>query len=137
MADPFDNTGVFKLHPTSVLMALIPDRGRADHVIGALRAGGVQLDKVKVLHGEDGLRILDRRGDYHGVWARLQRLRQKLTYYDGILGLYAEGLTAGEFLIYVPTAPEGRREISQMLAGGRAHGVYYFGSGTVESLSGP
>lgn len=76
MTDPFDNDGKFLVNPDRVLMALLPDRRRAELVIDALRAAGHPLDRVKVLHGEAGARVLDRRGEYHGFFARLQRWRQ-------------------------------------------------------------
>jgi hypothetical protein len=136
VTDPFDNDGKFLVHPDRVLMALIPDRQRAEFVLEALRAAGHPLDRVKVLHGEGGARVLDRRGEHHGLFARLHRWWQKFTYYQTVLGLFAAGLKAGEFLIYLPTEREYRQKVGQLLVSRQAHAVHYFGFGTVETLSG-
>ena len=136
MTDPFDNDGKFLVTPDRVLMALIPDRQRADLVLEALRAAGHPLDRVKVLHGEGGARVLDRRGEYHGPFARLHRWRQKFTYNQTVLGLFTAGLKQGEFVIYIPTEREDRQKVGQLLVSRQAHAVHYFGYGTVETLSG-
>jgi hypothetical protein len=136
VTDPFDNDGKFLVNPDRVLMALIPDRQRAELVIDALRAAGHPLDRIKVLHGEEGARVLDRGGEYHGFFARLQRWRQKFTYYQTVLGLFTVGLKRGEFLIYLPTEREDRQQVGQLLVSRQAHAVHYFGFGTVETLSG-
>ena len=136
MADPFDNKGKFLVNPDRVLMALIPDRRRAEFVIDTLSADGYSRERIKVLHGEEGARVLDLRGQYHGRFARLQRWRQKFTYYQTVLGLYAAGLKRGEFVIYIPTEREDRQRVGHILVSQQAHGVHYFGYGTVETLSG-
>ena len=136
MADPFDNKGEFIVHPDRVLMALIPDRRRAELVIDALSTDGYSREDIKVLHGAEGARVLDRGGEHHGLVARLQRWRQKFTYYQTVLGLYTAGLNRGEFVIYIPTEREDRQRVGSILVSQQAHGVHYFGYGTVETLSG-
>ena len=136
MTDPFDNDGKFLVSPDRVLMALIPDRQRAELVIDGLRAAGHPLDGVKVLHGEEGAWVLDRRGEYHGFFARVHRWRQKFTYYQTVLGLFTEGLKNGEFLIYIPTERDDRQQVGHLLVSRQAHAVHYFGFGAVETLSG-
>ena len=137
MADPFDVADHFVVRPTNVLMALLPGREQTDRVLAALHGAGGRFTGVKVMHGNRGLRILDWRGEHHGFRARLQRRFQKLTYDDAILGLYSGGLRAGEFLLYIPAAPQDRTFLSDLVRREQAHGVYYFGFSTAEELSAP
>ncbi|WP_432990667.1 hypothetical protein [Dactylosporangium sp. CA-233914] len=137
MADPFDVADVFVVRPTNVLMALLPGREQTDRVLTALLGAGDRFAGVKVMHGDRGLRILDWHGEHHGFLAGLKRRFQKMTYDDAILGLYSGGLKAGEFLLYVPAAPQDRSFLSEILRREQAHGVYYFGYSTAEELSAP
>ena len=137
MAIVEDNVDVFQVHPTYAVAALMPDRDAVDKVIDTLDAAGDDQGAVEVMHGAEGLRILDQRGRQHGAKAWLHRLVQSWTYYEQILGLYSEGLSRGEFLVVVPSSPQTRQRIGQFLVAQRGHGVYYFGFGTVESLTGP
>jgi hypothetical protein len=137
MTQPEDNVDVFEAHPTYAVAGILPDRSRVDEVLEALRPARDGVSDVEIMHGADGVRILDRRGATHGVGARLRRLLQNWTYYEQILLLYTDALNRGEFLIVIPTAPQSRHLVGGLLQAHRGHAVYYFGFNTVESISGP
>jgi len=131
-----DNVDRFMVHPTYAMAALLPDREHVDRLIKAL-SGGIDAGTViEVLHGQAGLRILDRRGTGHGLSAWFRRLLQNWTYYEQILGLYSEGLIGGDFLAVVPCGPGERREIAAAAISHGGHSLYYFGFDTVESILG-
>jgi hypothetical protein len=127
-----DNVDQFQVHPTYALAAMLPDRERVDRVIEAL--SGASDEVVQILHGAEGLRILDQRGTKHGRLAWFHRLLQEWTYYEEILGLYSEGLTRGEFLTVIPCDPDDRHQVAVAAAANGGRSLYYFGFGTVESL---
>ncbi|WP_127504628.1 hypothetical protein [Actinoplanes solisilvae] len=131
-----DNIDRFEVHPTYALTALLPDRERVDGLTAALAVDLDDDEVVEVIHGDEGLRILDQRGVRHGFSARLTRLMQDWTYYREILEVYTEGLTDGEFLAVIPCAPDQRLEVALTVEsfGGRL--IYYYGYGTVESIIG-
>ncbi len=132
-----DNVDKFEVHPTYAVAAVLPDRKSVDDAIRALDADGHDGDVIEVMHGEEGLRILDQRGSRHGVTGWLHRLLQNWTYYEQILGLYSEALTHGEFLVVMPAAPDDRYPIARTLIAHGGHGMYYFGFNSVESLTAP
>ena len=117
MATVDDNVDQFQIHPTYALAALLPDRDHLDRMLADLPTADTDTDTdnagagavVQVMHGAEGLRILDQRGTGHGRLAWFHRLLQNWTYYEQILGLYTEGLTGGEFLAVIPCAPDDRR----------------------------
>jgi hypothetical protein len=128
-----DNIDHFLAHPTYALAALMPDREHVDRLLGSLPTPPGATPPVQVLHGEEGLRILDQRGNAHGRLAWFHRLLQNWTYYEQILGLYSEGLGRGEYLVVIPCAPEERHTTAQAVTAGGGHSLYYFGFETVES----
>jgi len=131
-----DNVDRFLVHPTYALAALLPDREHVDWMIEALSSGVESGVLVQVMHGQDGLRILDQRGTGHGLSGWFHRLLQNWTYYEQILGLYNEGLTGGEFLAVIPCGPDERRRIASAALSYGGHTLYYFGFDTVESVLG-
>lgn len=129
-----DNIDHFDVHPVYALTALLPDRARVDRLIDAL---AVELDDdevVEVIHGDEGLRILDQQGLRHGLSARLRRLLQNWTYYKDILAGYSEALTDGEFLTIIPCPPGLRLEIAATVESLGGRRIYYYGYETVESI---
>ena len=136
MATVDDNVDQFRIHPTYALAALLPDRDHLDRMLADLpTADTADTDAVvQVMHGAEGLRILDQRGTAHGRLAWFHRLLQNWTYYEQILGLYTEGLTGGEFLAVIPCAPDDRRRTAATVAAHGGRSLYYFGFNTVESV---
>jgi hypothetical protein len=95
------------------IMAALPSRASRRGVVG-------------VLHGADGLHILD--PEPHGSGQRAAGSGIKL---------YDEGLRKGELMMVIPASYPGRVTIGRLMAGNGGHAVFYFGVGHVESLTGP
>ena len=131
-----DNVDRVLVHPTYATAALLPDREHVDRLIRTVSGGIDAGTVVEVLHGQAGLRILDRRGTGHGLSAWFRRLLQNWTYYEQILSLYSEGLAHGAFLAVIPCGPGERREIGAAATSNGGRNLYYFGFGTVESIPG-
>jgi hypothetical protein len=103
--------------------------------MAALPGLGVDAAVVGVLHGADGLRILD--PEPHGIGARVRKFFESWGYQAEIIKLFDEGLRKGESLVVVPTDDAGRDEIARLMVANGGHAVYYFGVGHVESLTAP
>ncbi|GAA0526830.1 hypothetical protein GCM10010172_04230 [Paractinoplanes ferrugineus] len=129
-----DNIDQFVIHPTYALAGLLPDQEHADRVLEALSTALDADVEVQLLHGEEGLRILDQGGSGHGRTAWFHRLLQNWTYYEQILGIYSEGLRRGELLTVIPCALDVRRQVAATMVPHGAHRLYYFGYDTVESM---
>jgi hypothetical protein len=134
MPDISDNVDRFTPHPTYALAFMLPDRARVDRLL-AVVGEDVAEDVVELLHGAEGLRILDQRGQRHGRSAWLHRLLQQWTYYEQILIRFNERLTRGDFLVIIPCPPEQRHRFASAAAAHGAHDVYYFGFNTVETIT--
>jgi hypothetical protein len=137
MASVTDNADAFQVHPTYALAVLLPDRQHTDRLIESLQAYFEDDEVIQVLHGPEGLSILDHRGSRHGLPAWFHRLLQNWTYYEQILGLYGERLSKGDFLMVIPCAPEQHQAVASLAVAQGARGAYYFGFETVESVTGP
>ncbi len=136
MTSPRENATEFRAHPVDAVAALLPDRTRAEQAVEALRAAGVDVTDVELLHGTAGVAILDQGGTHHGRKAHLIRLLQKWTYYEQTLSLYTIGMRDGETLIVIPATEERSAGIATLLAPQGARAMHYFGLDRVEELTG-
>jgi hypothetical protein len=125
--------------PVSVICTA-SDAAGLDRIINALERGGYGNEIVNVLHGEEGLRIVDADGEYSGPFGQLMRSFQKFT--TGVdertLNAMQETLEHGGYIITVTTdgSEEERDAIHALMrqAGGRH--IFYNGSTMIELLSG-
>ena len=99
-----------------------------------LAALGPDVSAVEVLCGEQGARILDEHGRYHGLRARIVRAFQRLGYDETTLAIYDEALRKGDLLLHVPAQPPERRRIVELLQRHHVHDVGYFAPGTFEQF---
>ena len=129
-----DNVDEFRVRPVNAVCGLVPD---ASVVIAALRERDVEIAEVIVLHGPEGVRILDQDGTRHGWHARFIRFFQNWGFDDAVLNLYDEGLRKGESVMAIPSTPEDRADLARLLSDFQGHALIYFGERTAESLSGP
>ena len=134
---PQDDVDEFRHRPVNELAALLPDEPAVDAVMKDLQTAKVDVSTVRVLHGEEGARILDPTGAEHGFATRIVRWLQTRGYDRNILDVYEEALDNGEALITVPCAQADSRHLARLMLPHGAHGVIYFGPGTAETLTAP
>jgi hypothetical protein len=134
---PMDNIDMFLRRPVDAVAALLPDEQRAHAAVAELGEGGIDVAGVLLLHGAEGVRIFDRSGEGHGKRSRILRLLQGWGYDAGVMDLYDEGLRKGQSLIVVPSSYGNRIGIGEVFEEHGGHAVSYFGSGRMESLTGP
>ena len=134
---PADNVDQFLDRPRNAVSSLVPDQQHADAVLGALGASGVDTSTVVVLHGPEGVRILDSDGTQHGWHAKAIRFFQNWGYDDAVLNLYDEGLRKGESVMVIPSTPDAKATVADLLRRHQGHALHYFGLSSAESLSGP
>ena len=134
---PQDNVDEFRHRPVNELAALLPDEPAVDAVMKDLQTAKVDVSTVRVLHGEEGARILDPTGAEHGFATRIVRWLQTRGYDRNIPDVYEEALDNGEALITVPCAQADSRHLARLMLPHGAHGVIYFGPGTAETLTAP
>jgi hypothetical protein len=124
----------FYHRPTYHVVGLLTDQSQIPAISAELRSAGVDVAEVEILCGEQGARILDEHGCYHGLRARVVRTLQRFGYDEETLELYDEALRNGDLLLRVPVRPDGRRGIVGLLQRHQVHDVGYFGRGTFEQF---
>jgi hypothetical protein len=134
---PQINVDTFRHKPVHEISALVPDERSTIAICEDLQKVGVDLTQVQLLRGEEGSRILDKRGTRHGYTARLLRVLQNLGIDENALDVYDEGLRKGEALITIPCASESARDIAYLLQHRGGHAMIYWSKFSRELLSAP
>jgi hypothetical protein len=124
-------------HLGNAVIGVLPAVERVDEFIGALRATGREVGNVRILRGDDGLKILDSTGRSHGLLARFARVIESLGYDQETFSLFNEGLNKGESVVAVPASPNDCRHIGELIVHHNGHAVFYFGYSSAISLTGP
>jgi hypothetical protein len=132
--EPQINADHFYHRPTYHVVGLLTDKSQIPAISAELQSAGVDLAGVEILCGEQGARILDKDGRYHGLRGRVVRSLQRLGYDQETLEIYDEALRDGDLLLHVP-AHHHRRQIAALLQRHQVHDVGYFGPGTFEQFS--
>ena len=132
MNEPQVNVDHFYHRPTFRVVGLLSERSEIPALSGDLATAGVDVSAVEILCGEQGARILDAHGRYHGLRARIVRAFQQLGYDGTTLAIYDEALGHGELVLHVPASPADRSRIAALLQRHHVHDVDYFGPGTFE-----
>ena len=134
MNEPQINVDHFYHRPTYHVVGLLTDKSEIPSISTELQAAGVDVAAVEILCGEQGARILDANGRYHGLRGRVVRTLQRLGYDETTLDIYDEALKDGDLLLHVPARPEDRYRIAALLQRHQVHDVGCFGPGTFEQF---
>jgi len=134
MNEPQINVDHFYHRPIYHVVGLLTEKSEIPALSSELAAAGVDVSAVEILCGEQGVRILDAHGRYHGLRARIVRAFQQLGYDETTLAIYDEALRDGEFVLHVPARPADRGRIAALLQRHQVHDVGYFGPGTFEQF---
>jgi hypothetical protein len=135
--EPQINVDHFYHRPTYHVVGLLSEQSEVPAISRELAPAGIDVAAVEILCGEQGARILDAHGRYHGLRARVVRAFQDLGYDAQTLAIYDEALRHGDLLLHVPARPADRYRIAALLQRHGVHDVGYFGPGTFEQFSIP
>lgn len=96
---------------------------------GALRAHGVDPDTVKAVQGEEGVDIIDRSGEEHGMLANLKRFFPMMNNHVlANMGAIEEVLEAGGYAISIPAEDEDTaNELADIFRAHGAQNILWFG----------
>jgi len=94
--EPQINVDHFYHRPTYHVVGLLTDKPQIPAISTELQAAGVDIAAVEILCGEQGARILDADGRYHGLRGRVVRTLQRLGYDETTLDIYDEALKDGD-----------------------------------------
>ena len=84
---------------------------------------GSDVAAVEILGGEQGARVLDEYGRYHGLRARIVRTLQGFGYDGTTLAIYDEALRKGDLLL-----------LAALLQRHGVHDMGYFGPGRFQQI---
>lgn len=136
MSEPTVNVGPFR-RPVHEVAALLPDRPAVDQVLHDLRKADIDVSEVRILHGDEGARILDHTGAEHGGVTRLARFFQNLELHPEHPRGVRRRLRKQEALISVPCTDDKRYMVGMLLLERGGHAIIYFDPGTAETLTQP
>ena len=80
MNEPQVNVDHFYHRPVYNVVGLLTEKSEVPAISSELESTGVDVAAVKILCGEQGARILDEYGRYHGLRARIVRTLQGFGY---------------------------------------------------------
>ena len=83
MNEPQVNVDHFCHRPVYNVVGLLTEKAEIPPISSDLRSAGVDVAAVEILCGEQGARILDEDGRYHGLQGRVVRTLQRMGY-DGM-----------------------------------------------------
>jgi len=132
--EPQINVDHFYHRPIYHVVGLLTENSEIPAISGELEAAGVDVTAVEILCGEQGARVLDEHGRYHGLRGRIVRAFQRLGYDAATLAIYDEALRRGDLLLQVPVRPADRRRVVALLQRHDVHDLGYFGPGTFEQF---
>ena len=116
------------------MVGLLTDKSEIPAISSELESAGVDVAVVEILCGEQGARILDEDGRYHGLRGRVVRTLQRMGYDGTTLAIYDEALRNDDLLLHVPVRPKDRSRIAALLQRHAVHDLGYFGPGTFEQF---
>ena len=134
MNEPQINVDHLSHRPTYHVVGLLTDKSEIPAISTELQSADVDIAAVEILCGEQGARILDDHGRYHGLRGRIVRTFQRLGYDETTLEIYDEALRKGDLLLQVPVIPAERRRMVALLQHHHVHDLGYFGPGTFEQF---
>ena len=112
MNEPQINVDHFYHRPVCHAVGLLTEKSQISAISTDLASAGVDVAAVEILCGEQGARILDEHGRYHGLRGRTVRALQRLGYDETTLEIYDEALRKGDLLLQVPATPAERRIVA-------------------------
>jgi hypothetical protein len=134
MNEPQINVDHFYHRPVYNVVGLLTEKSEIPAITSELDSAGVDVAAVEILCGEQGARILDEDGRYHGLRGRVVRTLQRFGYDGTTLAIYDEALRDGDLLLHVPVRPKDRSHIAALLQRHQVHDLGYFGPGTFEQF---
>jgi hypothetical protein len=125
----------FIINPTDYLFGIIDDPEAAETVLTALVSAGFNPDRVRVFHGEQGVRQIDATGAEHGRLARLIRWRQNTTPARPHAERYEQAVRDGHCVIAVHASDqESRTQARQIMKQHGGHFINFYGRWVIYSL---
>ena len=125
---PHRNEPMSYRYPMQRLVAVLDDDAAVEGALQELGRTGIDLSTVHVLSGREGAALLDRRGEGHGLTARLLRLLQWTSAENDMLDVHDQALRDGGHVLYVPVRGEDRKEqVAEGLRAAGGHHLVYFG----------
>ncbi|HJU89568.1 MAG TPA: hypothetical protein VJ672_09255 [Gemmatimonadaceae bacterium] len=124
-----------RLFPYNAVVGVIDDTAQLESAVQALDANGFGEDKVSVLSGEAGVRMIDAKGQRKGLLARIFRVIDALGTEREHTARHVKALEDGHFIVVVDAPDEAAiSRARDTLAAHGGHFINYYGRWTEEDL---
>lgn len=132
----FNSSDDFMLNPTQRFIALFENYDLLQDFLSKIE-GQIPSSDIKFLHGETGRKILDAKGEDHGLWGKMIRGFQNiLEVQKNYVHYVDQQLQQGAYAVSVPSDKH-QEEMAQRLQDAGAHFIVYFGRGALVDYSVP
>lgn len=124
-------------YPTNRLTCYFETKDRFDAALRTLADAGFDVDDIHVLHGSEGVDILDIDGSRHGTLARISRLMHTVMSDTETheMELMREHLEQGHIVIAVPAAHDDAREqVRRIMHDNDGHHITFFSRFYIENV---
>ena len=97
------------------MVGLLTDKSQIPAISSDLQSAEIDVAVTEILRGEQGARILDHDGRYHGLRARIVRALQRFGSDGTTLAIYDEARRDGDLLPHVSVRHADRQRIAALL----------------------
>ncbi len=134
---PFDRQHQLP-YPTDHTVCFINKFSDVENLLQSLEDSNIGMDHVDLLYGQEGLEMVDLKGDYHSFYEKCVRMAQKF-WGSGewvFFEIADEEIRQGHYLVVVATKDEDVKDIVvDLMRKNNAHDIKYFNTMFVEHFS--
>ena len=131
------NTDHMMTYPTNRLTCYFENINDFQNAMRDFAKAGFGISDIQVLHGQEGVEILDIDGSRHGTLARISRLIQTVMAKSEVqeFELMRDHLQQGHIVIAVPASEQQERELAQnIMHDNNGHHITFFARFYVEII---
>lgn len=125
-------------YPTDHTVCFINKFSDVENLLQSLEDSNIGMDQVDLLYGQEGLEMVDLKGDYHSFYEKCVRMAQKF-WGSGewvFFEIADEEIRQGHYLVVVATKDEDVKDVVvDLMRKNNAHDIKYFNTMFVEHFS--
>lgn len=125
-------------YPTDHTVCFLNSFDDVENLLSDFEGSGIDIDHVDLLYGQEGLEMIDLKGDCHSFYEKLVRIAQRF-WGSGewvFFEIADDEMRKGHYLIVVATPDENMKQnIVDLMRKNNSHDIKYFNSMFVEHFS--
>lgn len=103
----------FLRYPTRKVIGIVDTPAELERALAALSEQGIDRSRIMVFSGDEGIRVIDPKGRYHGLLGRLTRAVQAFGEELEHMQRYEEELRRSHFVVVVSVENDAMKEAAR------------------------